>query len=319
MLLMVFTSMLIKFESKVVLSVAILLMSALMSAFLDALSVAAVIVSVASGVLGVYYRVVENTKLPMLDKLHHDTMTYELIPQAPKARKAHLTEEEVTNILDNHAEHKGDSIVVGKNAPASDSMKIQAASVPQSPRKSLIRSSSPDFHSSPSSAAGGVEKIVEPTNAEAYGLHKEDIAQFRLFLKSLLLHSAVGTALGGCMTLVGEPQNIVIARYCDWDFVTYFMKMLPVSLVVLPVGTMTCMVVESTGSFGYGTEMPEHVRKVLNEFVEAEYGKLGAIEKAELSVQVAASVLLVLGLAFHVTEVGFVGLASESVFSTLLL
>ena len=58
---------------------------AMMSAFLDALSVAAVIVSVCTVVLGVYYHVVENADLPLLDNLHHETMSYELVPHVPNA------------------------------------------------------------------------------------------------------------------------------------------------------------------------------------------------------------------------------------------
>ena len=34
--------------------------------------------------------------------------------------------------------------------------------------------------------------------------------QFRAFLRSLVMHAAVGTALGGVTTLVGEPQNLLI-------------------------------------------------------------------------------------------------------------
>ncbi|GAM71008.1 Na+/H+ antiporter nhaB [Vibrio sp. JCM 19236] len=34
---------------------------------------------------------------------------------------------------------------------------------------------------------------------------------YRAFLRSLLMHAGVGTALGGVMTMVGEPQNLIIA------------------------------------------------------------------------------------------------------------
>ena len=37
----------------------------------------------------------------------------------------------------------------------------------------------------------------------------------------LQIHGAVGTAVGGCTTLVGEPQNLVIAKRLEWDFVTF--------------------------------------------------------------------------------------------------
>ena len=36
------------------------------------------------------------------------------------------------------------------------------------------------------------------------------LEQFRSFLRSLVMHGVVGTALGGVCTLVGEPQNLLI-------------------------------------------------------------------------------------------------------------
>jgi Na+/H+ antiporter len=41
---------------------------------------------------------------------------------------------------------------------------------------------------------------------------KQTLEQFRAFLRSLLMHAGVGTALGGVMTMVGEPQNLIIAK-----------------------------------------------------------------------------------------------------------
>jgi len=47
---------------------------------------------------------------------------------------------------------------------------------------------------------------------EVHEFHREDLDQFRSFLRSLIMHGAVGTALGGVCTLVGEPQNLLIAE-----------------------------------------------------------------------------------------------------------
>jgi len=55
-------------------------------------------------------------------------------------------------------------------------------------------------------------------------------------LRSLMMHGAVGTALGGVTTLVGEPQNLLIAEVMDWEFVEFFMKMAHISMPVLVVG-----------------------------------------------------------------------------------
>ncbi len=48
--------------------------------------------------------------------------------------------------------------------------------------------------------------------------HRATLFQFRSFLRSLLMHGAVGTALGGVCTLVGEPQNLLIAQKAGWGF-----------------------------------------------------------------------------------------------------
>ena len=50
------------------------------------------------------------------------------------------------------------------------------------------------------------------------------------------MHAAVGTALGGVTTLVGEPQNLLIGKEAGWQFIEFFVKVAPVSLPVLAVG-----------------------------------------------------------------------------------
>jgi NhaB family Na+:H+ antiporter len=57
----------------------------------------------------------------------------------------------------------------------------------------------------------------------------------------------VGTAIGGCTTLVGEPQNLVIAKRLDWDFITFMVKMAPITIIVWPVGIVTCIALEIRG------------------------------------------------------------------------
>lgn len=55
------------------------------------------------------------------------------------------------------------------------------------------------------------------------------------FLKDLMMHAAVGTALGGVMTTVGEPQNLLISRIMEWEFVEFFVRIAPVGLIGLSV------------------------------------------------------------------------------------
>jgi NhaB family Na+:H+ antiporter len=138
---------------------------------------------------------------------------------------------------------------------------------------------------------------------------REDLQQFRGFLRNLMMHGAVGTALGGVCTLVGEPQNLLIGSEMGWQFMTFFLKTAPVSLPVLVVGLTTCYVVEKRKWFTYGVEMPGHIRSHLLETkiqVEANRGYKG---KAELIVQALAGIWLIIALAFHLAAVGLIGLS----------
>jgi len=139
--------------------------------------------------------------------------------------------------------------------------------------------------------------------------HREDLDQFRAFLRSLVMHAAVGTALGGVTTLVGEPQNLLIGNTAGWDFAEFFRHMLPVSLPALIVGLATCAAVEKLKWFGYGTEIPHAVRTVLEAYARTEDSKRTPHDRAVLAVQAVAAILLVAALALHVAAVGLVGLA----------
>ena len=55
------------------------------------------------------------------------------------------------------------------------------------------------------------------------------LEKFRSFLRSLMMHAGVGTALGGVMTMVGEPQNLIIAEQAKWNFIEFFFRMAPVT------------------------------------------------------------------------------------------
>lgn len=139
-------------------------------------------------------------------------------------------------------------------------------------------------------------------------LHREDLDSFRAFLRSLIMHGAVGTALGGVCTLVGEPQNVVIGAAAEWNFVEFFLKVAPVSIPAVIAGLVTCMLLEKFKIFGYGAHLPEPVRQILVEFDKQESAKRTRDEKAELIVQALGAVLLVFALAFHIAPIGLIGL-----------
>lgn len=138
--------------------------------------------------------------------------------------------------------------------------------------------------------------------------HHEDLEGFRAFLRSLMMHGAVGTALGGVCTLVGEPQNLLIANVAGWDFITFFKFMAPVTMPVLVCGLLTCLLLEMTGAFGYGALLPDRVRTVLEDFDTRLSANRNPRATMRLWVQAVVAVILVVGLAFHLAAVGLIGL-----------
>ena len=216
LLLYTFTKILIKVRNKLILSFLFSFSGAVLSAFLDALTVTAVLISVGVGFYGVYHKVASGKKFS-----------------------------------DDH-DHSGDE---------------------------------------------GVHEYS-----------REDLDKFRSFLRSLIMHGAVGTALGGVCTLVGEPQNLLIAEKAGWEFVEFFLRMAPVTMPVLAAGLATCLFLEATGWFGYGGKLPEEVRSVLSEFDAEQESLRGGKEKAKLVIQATAGLVLVLALGFHIAEVGLIGL-----------
>lgn len=215
LLLFVFTKLLLNIRSKMLLSLAFCLAAALLSAFLDALTVVAVVISVATGFYSIYH-----------------------------------------NVTSNRAD--GD---IGDDS---------------------------DF---------------------SCDERKRTLEQFRAFLRSLLMHAGVGTALGGVMTMVGEPQNLIIAKSAGWGFIDFFLRMAPVTLPVLVCGLLVCLLVERFRLFGYGAQVPEPVREVLKEFDRKATAGRSKQERLKLVVQALIGVWLVLALAFHLAEVGLIGLS----------
>ncbi len=140
--------------------------------------------------------------------------------------------------------------------------------------------------------------------------HREDLSKFRAFLRSLVMHGVVGTALGGVCTTVGEPQNLLIAETVGWEFMEFIYVMSPVTFPVFICGLITCGLLESQtrGLFGYGMRIPDNVRNILVDFANEQDEKRTHRDTAELIVQAVVAVILVFALAFHVAEVGIIGL-----------
>jgi len=217
LLLYTFTKILLSIKSKALLSILFSFTAAFLSAFLDALTVTAVLISVAVGFYSVYHRVASGKQF------HHDDHD-------------HSVDSEVTHD------------------------------------------------------------------------RRTELKQFRSFLRSLIMHGAVGTALGGACTLVGEPQNLLIAERAGWNFIEFFLRMAPITMPVLACGLVTCVVLEKVKWFDYGATLPETVARTLSDFNDEQEAKRQDKMTALLIAQAAVGIVLILSLAFHVASVGLVGL-----------
>jgi NhaB family Na+:H+ antiporter len=122
------------------------------------------------------------------------------------------------------------------------------------------------------------------------------------------MHGAVGTALGGVSTTVGEPQNLLIASVADWSFVEFFLKMLPISLPVFICGLLTCYLIERFSLFSYGIQLPDHIRQILSDFDKSQSSKRTQAQNVKILTQALVAVILVFSLAFGLAAVGLIGL-----------
>lgn len=218
LLLLIFTKVLINIRNKILLSLIFCSLSAVMSAFLDALTVTAVLISVSLGFYSVYHRVASGKDSK--DPLHN---------------------------------HGSDS--------------------------------------------------------ELQQQHTQCLEGFRHFLQSLLMHGVVGTALGGVSTMVGEPQNLLIAHELGWNFIEFFQHMSTVSLPVLFTGLALCMLLEKFQWFSYGAQLPEPVFQVLKDYDDTHNKNISIEQKAKYLVQSVGVIFLVTALALQWAEVGLIGLA----------
>lgn len=138
---------------------------------------------------------------------------------------------------------------------------------------------------------------------------RNDLEDFRAFLRNLMMHAGVGTALGGVMTMVGEPQNLIIADKAGWDFVEFFMRMSPITIPVFIAGLTTTLVVEKFKLFSYGAQLPPMVREILTSYDKNVEANLTTQDKVRLAVQGLIAVWLIIGLAGHFAAVGLIGLS----------
>ncbi|MCL2122934.1 MAG: sodium/proton antiporter, partial [Desulfovibrionaceae bacterium] len=131
----------------------------------------------------------------------------------------------------------------------------------------------------------------------------------RGFLRNLIMHSAVGTALGGTLTLVGEPQNLMIGTKMGWSFVDFFEHCGIIAVPVAMGGFILCPLLEIFRVPGFGYQLSENIRRLIVNDYEKKARELAGQGMYKYALQGLTALLLLLALGFHVAEVGLIGLA----------
>jgi len=136
----------------------------------------------------------------------------------------------------------------------------------------------------------------------------DDLESFKAFLRDLIMHGVVGTALGGVCTIVGEPQNLLIANVAGWEFIEFMVKMAPITVPVFIAGMITCFAIEKLGICGFGNHLPQRVKNIFHEYNTYEISQRTDESKLELYIEMLVGIFLIIALALHLAAVGIIGL-----------
>ena len=136
----------------------------------------------------------------------------------------------------------------------------------------------------------------------------EDLENFKAFLRDLIMHGVVGTALGGVCTIVGEPQNLLIANVAGWEFIEFMIKMAPITVPVFIAGMIPCFTIEKLQICGFGNQLPARIKNIFHEYNTYEESKRTEQDKLELYVEMLVGIFLIIALALHLAAVGIIGL-----------
>ncbi|MCL2305701.1 MAG: hypothetical protein FWC43_10185 [Planctomycetaceae bacterium] len=142
---------------------------------------------------------------------------------------------------------------------------------------------------------------------ESHSGNEEELEEFRGFLRNLIMHGTVGTIVGGAMTLVGEPQNIMIGTKMGWHFMEFIAHCSVISFPAATAGFLVCFLLEFFKCPGFHYQMPERARELILKDYKKKIREMTARNFYVYVIQIFAFVLLVLALAFHVAEVGLIG------------
>lgn len=138
---------------------------------------------------------------------------------------------------------------------------------------------------------------------------QEEMKEFKGFLRNIIMHGAIGTVLGGTMTIVGEPHNLMIATKMGWSFKEFFNHCSVISVPVAVVGFLLCPILETIKFPGYGYKLPQRAYDAIVKEFKITFVKMSKQTLFIYILQGIVALLLILALAFHLAEVGLVGIA----------
>jgi NhaB family Na+:H+ antiporter len=138
----------------------------------------------------------------------------------------------------------------------------------------------------------------------------EEKAEFDGFLRNLLMHGAVGTAVGGVSTLIGEPQNILIGHYAGWNFSDFYFKMAHISIPLQLGAVILCWSMERyrLKVFGFGYQFPDRIALTLDRQVKNKLAAEGEVYTTQLIIMAVIFVSFMFALAFQIAPIGIIGL-----------
>lgn len=140
------------------------------------------------------------------------------------------------------------------------------------------------------------------------GHNKHELTEFREYLCNLVMHAAIGTVLGGVLTVVGEPQNLLIAQHVGWNFIDYVYHIFPLVIPIVLGALLLCYLLETYQLFGYGKKIPIAALKILQNF-EIEKNTDHPLQyKCTLYTQTILAIILIILLTLQVAEVGLIGI-----------
>ncbi|MDR0328185.1 MAG: hypothetical protein LBI05_07825 [Planctomycetaceae bacterium] len=152
---------------------------------------------------------------------------------------------------------------------------------------------------------------------ESHSGNEKEMEEFRGFLRNLIIHGTVGTIIGGTMTIVGEPNNMMIGSKMGWSFFGFIRHCSPISIPAAIAGFIVCFVLEFFRIPGFHYQMPDRARELIFKDYNKKMHEMTEQHFYVYAVQIIAFFLLVIALALHIAEVGLIGIGLIVVMTAL--